>query len=1126
MSLPRVQAGRHHAAAFIAIAAILATFLSTIALSGMPAYASDGEDGVSASPSVSPSVSPSEEPTVEPSVSPSAESETDDEELASPNFLAHISAFVLSSVPAGNVESGSVVWGLSTELRSAATGRPNPLPASYVAPASFDETSRLATWGAGSGTVNSDGSASLAFQGTSVNFAKTGGGWIKLTDPQVELDADGNGTVSAVVTYGTAPGAYPNIVFDPDQTPARGPERVNVMLLTGNDSPAVQDTTSVTWTGLAGQWHADFLAYLAGDATAEPTIGAWDYASWITNTGADARKALPLTIELGITPPTHVPTTYDTGSVVWGLSTELRSAATGRPNPLPASYVAPASFDETSRLATWGAGSGTVNSDGSASLAFQGTSVNFAKTGGGWIKLTDPQVELDADGNGTVSAVVTYGTAPGAYPNIVFDPDQTPARGPERVNVMLLTGNDSPAVQDTTSVTWTGLAGQWHADFLAYLAGDATAEPTIGAWDYASWITNTGADARKALPLTIELGITPPIEAVTPAVTLGASPAGGVVQGGSVTLTSTVTPAAAGTVQFKNGSTVLGTVSVTDTTNTAVLSVSNLPVGVHSLVAVFTPTDDVLFTNASSPAVSYEVFAPVVATPGFLSWGVKDSFRAYITTTAHGTVTTSGGAGAVGGVYRFPQSAGGTYDTATGLGSANYRGAVAFSGHDGALELTLTNPVVRVTGASSAVLSVVASGSGRIDIATLNLAAGGRSVDSTGAVTYTNVPAVLTAAGASAFSGFYSAGEILDPLSFVIGSAAAGLGGGVVASPTSSVAVPSTPPATDGIVLDDETLALLLAGQTVTITVDGFEPGEQVAVVLYSTPTVLARVTASAAGVATWTGSLPAGTVGSHTLVLIGSKNAKGLAFTVDTAAPGMCVAPDADLAWGFKASFLAYLDSTIAHGGWEVSGDVTDNGGLFTWAHGTGSFDEGPVGAVAFDGAVRFTGHDGALDTTMANPQVIFTAQGAVLLLDVAGETQGGTTVDEQGVRFADLDLAAATVTFADGVVTYADIPAVLTADGSAAFGTYGEGEELESLTLSIASENDCFAVLAGFAEAQPEPEVSASPSPSATPDAPATDTNGGLAPWLVWALVALGAIVALLVVVSVVRRRGAAKE
>lgn len=99
----------------------------------------------------------------------------------------------------------------------------------------------------------------------------------------------------------------------------------------------------------------------------------------------------------------------------------------------------------------------------------------------------------------------------------------------------------------------------------------------------------------------------------TPTVTLSPS-ASSVYQGELVTLTATITPATAGNVQFKDGTTNLGNpVPVNNGTAMAVLQTSMLTVSTHWLAAVFTPT-----LAGSSPTTSMaaplEVKAPNGAT--------------------------------------------------------------------------------------------------------------------------------------------------------------------------------------------------------------------------------------------------------------------------------------------------------------------------------------------------------------------------------------------------------------------------------------------------------------------------------------------------------------------------------
>lgn len=109
--------------------------------------------------------------------------------------------------------------------------------------------------------------------------------------------------------------------------------------------------------------------------------------------------------------------------------------------------------------------------------------------------------------------------------------------------------------------------------------------------------------------------------AVPTTTTLTASPATGAVVGATVSLTAAVTPAgAAGSVQFRDGATVLGTSAVSGTS--ATLATAALAAGSHSLTAVFTPTAPAGATPSTSAALSYTVTvpapAPVISDPSAL----------------------------------------------------------------------------------------------------------------------------------------------------------------------------------------------------------------------------------------------------------------------------------------------------------------------------------------------------------------------------------------------------------------------------------------------------------------------------------------------------------------------------
>jgi len=144
---------------------------------------------------------------------------------------------------------------------------------------------------------------------------------------------------------------------------------------------------------------------------------------------------------------------------------------------------------------------------------------------------------------------------------------------------------------------------------------------------------------------------------------------------------------------------------------------------------------------------------------GRLDWGVKESFRSYITgPISQGEVQTGDGASTVDGVYRF-HSAAGSYED--GTARIDYRGWVYFWGHDGELDLTFANPSVEYSG-SAGTLYVYVNGT-QTDLATLS----GASLDVSGStLAVSGAAAVLTANGAEAFAGYYEAGQELDPVSF------------------------------------------------------------------------------------------------------------------------------------------------------------------------------------------------------------------------------------------------------------------------------------------------------------------------------------------------------------------------
>ncbi|MYR94328.1 MULTISPECIES: HtaA domain-containing protein [unclassified Streptomyces] len=167
---------------------------------------------------------------------------------------------------------------------------------------------------------------------------------------------------------------------------------------------------------------------------------------------------------------------------------------------------------------------------------------------------------------------------------------------------------------------------------------------------------------------------------------------------------------------------------------------------------------------------------------GRLDWGIKSSFQSYVTgPIAQGSWSLTGGAATVGGSqFRF-HSANGSYDPATGAFSSGFSGGVHFTGHkkaDGTneLDLVISRPTVRINGGSGTLFADMVSkerGTGKVTnrsqvpLATLGLGGINMKGGST-PIALTNVPTTLTAQGASAFAGYYTAGTPLDPISLSV----------------------------------------------------------------------------------------------------------------------------------------------------------------------------------------------------------------------------------------------------------------------------------------------------------------------------------------------------------------------
>lgn len=176
--------------------------------------------------------------------------------------------------------------------------------------------------------------------------------------------------------------------------------------------------------------------------------------------------------------------------------------------------------------------------------------------------------------------------------------------------------------------------------------------------------------------------------------------------------------------------------------------------------------------SSAAPTASPKPKPTATATAGAalhtaaVDWGVRRTFREYVTgTIAQGKWALADGAQDGGALFRFP-SGKGTYDPAAGTLDAAFAGSVRFTGTH--LDLTLGEVTVRVTGGTGTLAADVTS-SGKTEKAVpLVTFAAGRLAPKDGLAVVTEAPATLTEGGARAFGGMYKAGTAMDPVSLAV----------------------------------------------------------------------------------------------------------------------------------------------------------------------------------------------------------------------------------------------------------------------------------------------------------------------------------------------------------------------
>ena len=438
----------------------------------------------------------------------------------------------------------------------------------------------------------------------------------------------------------------------------------------------------------------------------------------------------------------------------------------------------------------------------------------------------------------------------------------------------------------------------------------------------------------------------------------------------------------------------------------------------------------------SSPAATTEpkreekVTGNVVES-GTLSWDIRESFLKYLTGFAHGSVNVEGMEKTAAGGFKYTQASG-VYNPETKTGQINFAGTAEFTGHNGQLKSTIKNMrLVVVNGKGTLVADVDAltrdgKSVSKTGLAIAEVDLSGASVKD-GVFSAQNAAVALTAEGSDVlFAGQYrGADNAMAPLSF-----------SVKLSEQTAENTVEVPRVSENKGSDNK----------------GSENGSS------------DNSSSNTSGNSGTNGSGSGGSAGTSGSVSNGGSSSNG--SVSNNPAQPVCVpvtrtrevqeqgASDgtiksANLGWGVRDSFRNYVRGGIANGSWELNG-TSYSSDAFNWSNGTGTF-KGGKGSISFSGSVRFTGHHGILDTTIANPRLEINGNSGTLYATMNSNDPSGKATNYGEVALLKVDLS--------GLQSSADAVSVngaattLTAEGAKAFaGFYEAGKDMAPLSFSAA--------------------------------------------------------------------------
>lgn len=438
----------------------------------------------------------------------------------------------------------------------------------------------------------------------------------------------------------------------------------------------------------------------------------------------------------------------------------------------------------------------------------------------------------------------------------------------------------------------------------------------------------------------------------------------------------------------------------------------------------------------SSPAATTEpkreekVTGNVVES-GTLSWDIRESFLKYLASFAHGSVNVEGMEKTAAGGFKYTQASG-VYNPETKTGQINFAGTAEFTGHNGQLKSTIKNMrLVVVNGKGTLVADVDALTRDGKSVSKAGLAIAEVDLSSAsvkdGVFSAQNAAVSLTDEGSDVlFAGQYrGADNAMAPLSFSV----------KLSEQTA-----------------ENTVEVPRVSENKSSDNKGSENGSS------------DNSSSNSSDNSGANGSGSNGSAGTSGSVSNGGSSSSG--SVSNNPAQPVCVpvtrtrevqeqgASDgtiksANLGWGVRDSFRNYVRGGIANGSWELNG-TSYSSDAFNWSNGTGTF-KGGKGSISFSGSVRFTGHHGILDTTIANPRLEINGNSGTLYATMNSNDPSGKATNYGEVALLKVDLSG--LQSSSDAVSVNGAATTLTAEGAKAFaGFYDAGKDMAPLSFSAA--------------------------------------------------------------------------